>query len=224
MMQKFTLPQGLTAPASDFRAVRDGRRTQPFYIDVALDTAYTDAAPLLLPIAGNSLYIDARPTDGIAQIEFQDSSSDITGVPFYACPGFIYRGAFTQIRLTSSAQSGKKIRVVYGVDIDFQPGSVAQVAILASVPTFTPTQTKVTIAAADTLLIAANPSRKYLKVINNSASAVTVNEQGATAVLNEGQVLAAGGGWFEWNANVPTSAMRAISASGSVSVIVVEGN
>lgn len=127
------MKNALASPSSDFRAVRDGRRTQPFYVDVALDAAYTDASPLILPISGNSLYVDGRPTDGNVQIEFQDTSSDPVGVPFYVSPGFIYRGAFTQVRVTCAAQAGKKVRIIYGVDIDFQPGSVAQLALTGGV-------------------------------------------------------------------------------------------
>lgn len=37
--------------------------------------------------------------------------------------------------IENSAQVGKKIRIVYGVDVDFQPGSVAQQSISGSIST-----------------------------------------------------------------------------------------
>lgn len=217
----------LTRSSTDFGAVRDGRDTKPFYIDIDLTNARSDAANTaqMFEIAGNSVYIDANPMDGTAQIEFQDSSGDITGVPFYVSPGFIAKIGFTRIRVTNAAQSGKKIRLIYSTDADFQPGSVAQVAITGAlgIPTYTASQSRATIAATSTALVSANATRKYLKVVNNSAVAITLNEAGGTAVVGQGMIIGAGG-WFEWNASVPTNAMTAISASGSNVLEVIEGN
>ncbi len=121
----------LLSPSADFRATRDGRRSMPFYVDVDLTNARSDSAgtALFLNIAGNSFYIDANPTDGACFVEFQDNSSDNAGVNLYCSPGVIFNLQFTQCKLVNSAQAGKKVRIVYGVDVDFQPASVAQVAI-----------------------------------------------------------------------------------------------
>lgn len=121
----------LIAPSTDFRAVRDGRNSQVFYVDVALDTARSAAAGtgLVLPISGNSFYCDANPTDGNAFVHFQDTNFDRGPVPLYVSPGVIFNIPYTKVLIENSAQPGKKIRITYGVDIDFQPGSVAQLAV-----------------------------------------------------------------------------------------------
>ena len=121
----------LIAPSTDFRAVRDGRNSQVFYVDVALDTARYAAAGtgLVLPISGNSFYCDANPSDGNAFVHFQDTNFDRGPVPLYVSPGVIFNIPYTKVLIENSAQPGKKIRIAYGIDVDFQPGSVAQIAV-----------------------------------------------------------------------------------------------
>lgn len=121
----------LISPSTDFRAVRDGRNSQVFYVDVALDSARSAAAGtgLVLPISGNSFYIDANPMDGNAFVHFQDTNFDRGPVPLYVSPGTIFNIPYTQILLENTAQPGKKIRIAYGIDVDFQPGSVSQIAV-----------------------------------------------------------------------------------------------
>lgn len=121
----------LIAPSTDFRSVRDGRNSQVYYYDVALDTARSAAAGtgLVLPISGNAFYCDANPGDGNAYVHFQDTNFDRSPAPLYVSPGVIFNIPFTQVLIENSAQPGKKIRIAYGIDIDFQPGSVAQIAV-----------------------------------------------------------------------------------------------
>lgn len=121
----------LIAPSTDFRAVRDGRNSQVYYVDVALDTARSAAAgtALVLPISGNAFYCDANPGDGNAYVHFQDTNFDRAPAPLYVSPGVIFNIPFTQVLIENTAQPGKKIRIAYGIDIDFQPGSVAQIAV-----------------------------------------------------------------------------------------------
>ena len=116
-------------PSTDFGAVRDGRNAPDFYFDIDL----TVAGELVVPIAGNSFYCDADPSNGNAIVHFQDTNLDRTPTPFYISPGFIARIPFTQCRFVWSAQPGKKIRVIYGTDTDFQPGSVSQVTFAGNV-------------------------------------------------------------------------------------------
>lgn len=122
---------GLIAPSTNFAAVRDGRNSQVFYVDVALDSARSAAAgtALVLPISGNAFYCDANPGDGNAYVHFQDTNFDRGPVPLYVSPGVIFNIPFTQVLIENTAQPGKKIRIAYGIDIDFQPGSVAQIAV-----------------------------------------------------------------------------------------------
>jgi len=115
--------------STDFGRVRDGRESPDAYFDVDLSTAQDQT----FNIAGNSFYIDANPEDGNATVYFQETDKLRGPTPFYVSPGFIARIPFTQIRVVNSAQIGKKIRVVYGVDTDFQPGSVSQVSFAGNV-------------------------------------------------------------------------------------------
>lgn len=127
----------LISPSSNFNRVRDGRNAPDAYIDVDLSVI----SDRIINIAGNSFYADATPSDGNCTVYFQETDNQRGPTPFYVSPGFIARIPFTQIRVVnSSVQAGKKIRLVYGVDIDFQPGSVAQVSInqIASYPIYQP--------------------------------------------------------------------------------------
>lgn len=123
----------LIPPTSDFNSVRDGRASPDFYFDLDL-TAVFDT---VVQMAGNSFYIDANPSDGVCTAFFQDTASDSTPTPFYISPGFIARIPFTQIRFWNPvAQPGKKIRVIYGTDTEFQPGSVTQLSVSQATPEF----------------------------------------------------------------------------------------
>ena len=108
----------------NFQRVRDGRNALPFYFDLNLSTARSVAAGthFIANVAGDSFYADANPIDGNCVVHFQDTNLDRAAVPFYVSPGFIANVPFTQLLIENAAQPGKKIRVAYGVDIDFQPG------------------------------------------------------------------------------------------------------
>ena len=122
--------QGLLArPSNDFGAVRDGRTAPDFYVDIPLNVQ----GELIIPVAGNSFYCDANPSDGNVVVQFEDTNLDRTPTPFYVSPGFIARIPFTQIRVTWASQPGRKVRLIYGVDTEFQPGGVTQVSFAGEV-------------------------------------------------------------------------------------------
>lgn len=117
-------------PTTDFNSVRDGRNAPDFYFDLDLSVRFDR----LINVAGNSFYCDANPADGDFVVYFQETDSQRGPTPFYASPGFIARIPFTQIRVVNqNAQVGKKARIVYGTDTDFQPGSVAKVSLEGSI-------------------------------------------------------------------------------------------
>jgi hypothetical protein len=124
----------LISPSTNFASVRDGRNSQVFYVDIALDTARSVATgtQLVLPISGNSFYADANPVDGNCVVHFQDTNFDRGPVPLYVSPGAIFNIPYTQVLFENSAQPGKKIRIAYGIDVDFQPGSVSQIAVTSA--------------------------------------------------------------------------------------------
>lgn len=128
--------QFLKKPNTNFSDVRDGQMSMPLYFDVDLSTARSIAAgtAMRLEIAANSFYSDADTTNGgNATVHFQDISLATTSAPFFVSPGFIANVSFTQILIENVAQPGKRMRIIYGVDIDFQAGVNASIAIAGTV-------------------------------------------------------------------------------------------
>lgn len=130
----------LKTPSSDFAGIRDGRNSLPLYIDIDLTNARSINAKshLILNIAGNSFFVDADVINGGAGIvHFQDTNLGNSSAPFYVAPGFIANVGFTQLLIENAAQAGKRMRIFYGVDIDFQAGvtSSTNTNISNSLPT-----------------------------------------------------------------------------------------
>lgn len=122
-MQVSKLPRfdGYLLPSTDFDETRKGFRRLPDYFDIDLTNARSIAAlsALLVPVAGNSFYIDQNPaTAGNATVHFQDSTLGLS-TPFYVSAGFLSGWAFTQLIIENTAQPGKILRVIYGTDIKF---------------------------------------------------------------------------------------------------------
>lgn len=169
-MQEF-----LKKPSTDFGAVRDGRQTLPFYVDVDLSIArsITAGTALKLEIAGNSFFTDADTTNGgNAVIHFQDVSYGTTSAPFFVSPGFIANVGFTQLMVENLAQPGKRLRIFYGVDIDFQAGVNASIAIAGNVsviPSLGNTN------YADSTPLAANTARQVIAPAANLNGLILTN-------------------------------------------------
>jgi hypothetical protein len=220
---------GMTAPSTDFEPVRDQRRATLLYLDVDLTSARSQAAgtALYLPIAGNSFYIDQDPVNvGNGIIHFQDTV--FAGVaPVYVNAGFIANVPFTQIVVENAAQPGKRLRIFYGVDIDFQAGINAQVAISGSlslgINSITPhseydgSYQSINALAANTaeavFLAAANTNGVILfdaESVSNYASNVAnvgvfIAKNGTPANITDGVIIlpehlasGVGGNWNSW--------------------------
>lgn len=89
----------------------------------------------------------------------------------------------------------------------------------------TPTHTAVTVGATTTVALAANTSRLYALLVNDSDEAVYI-KLGAAAVLNAGIRLNAYGGSYEICkkiGNLYTGAINAICTSGGKILLVLEG-
>lgn len=149
---------GIVQPRSDFQAVRDGRRSFVLYYDVDLSVARSIAAAthITLNTAGNSFYADqaidlaGNNDGGVALVHFQDTDIAPGGTPITVQPGAIFKIPFTQLLIENYAQPGKKLRIVYGIDLDFQPGATSNVNV-AAVPT--PLSSSVLIGAAQILAV-----------------------------------------------------------------------
>jgi hypothetical protein len=125
----------LAVPGTDFFRVRDQRRTMLLTYDLDLSTARSIAAgtALLLPLAGNSFYVDQDLTNcGFATCHFQDGAF-YGSAPVLTGPGFIAKVPFTQINFENAAQPGKRLRIFYGVDVEFVPGVNTQTTLQGNV-------------------------------------------------------------------------------------------
>jgi hypothetical protein len=87
------------------------------------------------------------------------------------------------------------------------------------------THSVVNVGIATTLVLAANPSRKYALIINDSDTVIYV-KFGTTAILNSGIRLDANGGKYEMSAlqgNLFTGEINAISSVDLKKLLVTEG-
>lgn len=90
----------------------DRARTQiatPFqYIDIPLDTA---ASNQIYNVSGDFLYLDASST-GTVTLELNNQYND-AAAPFQASAGFGLNALFKQLKISWTAQAGKKVRLMY---------------------------------------------------------------------------------------------------------------
>jgi hypothetical protein len=121
---------GVLQPSSDFQATRDRRSTGPLFVDIPLDTARSVAngTALELNIAGNLIYFDQRPASGFATLYLDEDERGSTGLTVFA--GWKGRVPFTRVMIENLAQPGLTLRLVYGTDIDLDPGVGAGVSVL----------------------------------------------------------------------------------------------
>lgn len=216
----------LKAPSDDFAAVRDGRKSMPLWLDVDLSLARSIAAgnAMVINIAGNSFYIDAdTETVGDARVHFQDATLNNASAPIYVSAGSIMTVPFTQILIENDAQPGKRLRILYGVDIDFRAGVNASInAINQSQVRKTFASTNLSIGTTSTVIQAANLNRDYMLLQNNHATAnLWVKVDGSVAAVGTG-IKVGPGGSLELSNTVPTNAILAISDTASTNVTFVE--
>jgi len=126
---------GVRVPGTDFAAVRNQLRTRPQYYDVDLSAARSIAAQtgLILPLQGNTLYIDQRAGSGFAQVRFEDVSPNSTPITIY--PGANFKIPFSQVAIENAAQPGLSLRLIYGTDLDLVPGTAGGSPVIVASPT-----------------------------------------------------------------------------------------
>ncbi len=207
---------GFQKPSVDMEAVRDGRRAPLLYLDVDLSTVRTIAngSPIILPISGNSFYIDQDTSVvGNATVHFQDTNLQISSAPIFAGAGFIAKVPFTQILVeVKTAQAGKVLRIIYGTDVDFTAGVNATIAVTDQSPVrFSGTSGQATATNVAATLVAADATRKIFMLQNNGVVDVHV-AFGVTATTLTGFKVSALGGSLILDSSVPTSAVSIISA------------
>lgn len=215
---------GIEAPSIDLDAVRDGRRAPMMFIDVPLGNVFGIASgnPVILPISGNSFYIDQDTTVvGTATVHFQDTNLGSKSVPIFAGAGFIAKVPFTQILIeNNTAQAGKVLRIVYGVDIDFTAGVNATIAVTDQTPVrFTGTTQQHTSTTVSAQIVPTSASRKYVMIQNNDAALVTYVSVGVAATAANGFKLSPGAS-IVFDAAVATNAYFSITPGGTNANIV----
>lgn len=215
---------GFQKPSIDMDAVRDGRRAPLMYINIPLDSVFTIAAgnPLVLPLSGNSFYIDQDPSDvGNATVHFQDTNLQTASAPIYVGAGFIAKVPFTQLLIENkTAQAGKVLRIVYGTDVDFTAGVNATIAISDQPPVrFTGTSQQHTATTTSGQLVPANAARKFIMVQNKDASLDIYLGFGVTVTTANGFLLKAGAS-ITLDAAVCTNAINTICPAGTNANIV----
>ena len=96
---------------------------------------------------------------------------------------------------------------------------------VAPINTGTPSEpTPIAVATTTTDVLAANASRKYLQLINDSDTTIYVSIDGGNAVLNTGTRLNANGGSAVWDTYIPVGTVKAIHGStGTKTLLVTEG-
>jgi len=145
---------GLSAPTFNFDSLIDGTRSTPFIYELDLTTArsFTAGTAVQIKITGNCLLIDSAPDVGNGYVIFegvQDNTAGQVRAPIYAQPGFVTRLPFANVFVANAAQPGKKLRFIYGVDLDFQMMFPAQMAASPAPYSYTAAYQSVTALAAN---------------------------------------------------------------------------
>jgi hypothetical protein len=124
--------RGYEPPASDFERARTLLATpfQQWNLDL------TNAGDQVLDgVSGDFLYVDTDPvsSNGVATLQL-NVQQDAPVAPFYIQPGFAIAAVFKRIRVTWSAQPGKKLRLLFSTGERVVPANSAQVNIVNTVP------------------------------------------------------------------------------------------
>lgn len=198
----------LNKPSTDFAAVRDGRNSLPLWMDIDLTSARSIAAgnALSINIAGNSFYVDQDTANvGNATVHFQDTNLGATSAPLFVSAGFVANVPFTQILIENTAQAGKRLRIFYGVDINFQAGINASISISGTVSVNNP--------------LSVRPETGAVYYAENTPLAANTAVQVCAPAANVNGLIVTAGHSFSLNAtSIPTCALIA-KASAPANVI-----
>jgi hypothetical protein len=112
----------------DFDRARSMISTPFQYVDIALDVASSDQ---IFNVSGDFLYCDAATT-GVAELELNNQYND-SAAPFTLQQGFALECLFKQIKLSWTAQPGKKIRLLYSTGARIVPTNIGAIVGTVSV-------------------------------------------------------------------------------------------
>lgn len=166
---------GMAQPSYDFDSLVDGIRCTPFVYELDLATARDFAAgtAVQVKITGNCCLIDTAPDVGMARVVFegvQDYTAGQVRAPIYCRPGFVTRIPFCNLYIANHAQPGKKLRLIYGVDIDFQELAPALIDARPAPLDYTGYYSVIGATVANTAYTVVAPSTNVNGVILQSAN------------------------------------------------------
>lgn len=107
-MQRNQHPFNGLEQGPDFDRARSMIATPFQYVDIALDVAGVNQ---IFNVSGDFLYVDASST-GVVTLELNNQYND-PSAPFQVSAGFGLQALFKQLKLTWTAQAGKRIRLMY---------------------------------------------------------------------------------------------------------------
>lgn len=174
---------GWRKPSTDFPGVQNQLQTPMLVYEIDLSTArsYTTGTFAEILLTGNSFYVDQNSDVGNATIIFEDRSVNADPIGVYAQPGSIFYVPFTRIKVANSAQAGKKLRIFYGVDIQFVPAlaltGTSNVNVTNSLLTVAETGTLYGASYKSTTLMAANTPDTVFAPASNVNGAIVWNAQ-----------------------------------------------
>ena len=132
-----------------------------------------------------------------------------------------------RIRLTAFTSAGTHRVGISGTNAAIEPASVVTLNTNSpsTVPSGTPSEpTPIAVAVTSTSVLAANASRKYLQLINDSDTTIYLSVDGGAAALNTGTRLNANGGSIVFDNYIPVGTVNAIHGStGTKTLLVTEG-
>lgn len=196
---------GVLRPTVDYDPISAELRTGPLFVDIDLATARSGAGALVLPIVGNSIYIDTRANTGTAQLIVYDESITPGPARITVTAGSILRIPFRAIAVENTAQAGQSLRLIYGVDLDFVPGTAAAVSIIGTANTNLASHALSALQAIPVYMGATPPSEQLfsqsfqstLNLAANTAETVFLpgaNVNGAVIQLAQFATFVSGGG------------------------------
>lgn len=117
----------------DMERIRTGRLAslQYFPVDLTNARSLANGTAQVVNIAGNFFYTDSDPVNqGGIIVHFQEVSQGVNpAAGIYMPPGAVWKTPFTQLLIENAAQPGKRALIVYGTDVDADPGGSNQVTV-----------------------------------------------------------------------------------------------
>lgn len=163
--------RGYEVPNSNFDRARSQIATPFLFVDIALDSAGSNQ---IFNISGDFLYADTI-SDGIVTVELNNQYND-AAAPFKVQAGWAINAVFKQLKISWTAQAGKKIRLMYSTGERVIPALTGSLSIsgTTNVALTTPEQPQVYGASfsSNTTMLANAPTAVFTAVQNPNGAII----------------------------------------------------